>query len=489
MKKVGLMLLLSLFKLGLYGQMPDTLPLPAHDLHPAFLHYDSNKIINPAAIHGFLKGLNRVQNLEQDRMVVLHFGDSHIQADGMSGIVRTELQKKFGNAGRGLVFPYRLVRTNHPNDYYSQSSQRWSGRKNLQLRDSISLGVAGYAAFTAEPNFVFRFGTKPFNGIENSFDRVWIMHGNGPQYFDFELLKTSKSEPVEVIEHVETPIIHKVKRGETALTVAKKFHKTAAWIRSENGLKSNKLRPGMDLIVGYKTKNVFKPVLGRSDFERIGYVRSDDSSGNPWGLSLMEFPEPLREINIGGIRTSPQQNQAAIYGLVLENSDGRGVLYHTAGVNGAQLIHFVRSDYFFDQASALQPNLIIVSLGTNEAFGSYADTAALSNAIDSLVKNMRQRVPGVEFIFTTPADAVCNKSGSCVHIQQLRQVILNKAVPLNYAVWDLWEVMGGKRSMNLWYQAGLSAPDRIHFTMKGYQLQGFLFYQAIEQAYNELQPH
>ncbi len=49
----------------------------------------------------------------------------------------------------------------------------------------------------------------------------------------------------------------------------------------------------------------------------------------------------------------------------------------------------------------------------------------------------------------------------------------------NYAVWNLFEVMGGKNGMKRWYKANLAGKDRIHFTKAGYTLQGELLYEAL----------
>ena len=52
-------------------------------------------------------------NKTQSKIIFLHIGDSHIQADYLSHTIRTKLQKKFGNAGRGLISPLKIAITNH----------------------------------------------------------------------------------------------------------------------------------------------------------------------------------------------------------------------------------------------------------------------------------------------------------------------------------------------------------------------------------------
>ena len=81
------------------------------DVYP-FIRDTINHLINDSSLSGFYKKLDELQNGERDKVVVVHICDSHIQADYFSGTMRELLQRKFGNAGRGLVFPYRAAKTN-----------------------------------------------------------------------------------------------------------------------------------------------------------------------------------------------------------------------------------------------------------------------------------------------------------------------------------------------------------------------------------------
>jgi lysophospholipase L1-like esterase len=45
--------------------------------------------------------------------------------------------------------------------------------------------------------------------------------------------------------------------------------------------------------------------------------------------------------------------------------------------------------------------------------------------------------------------------------------------------------MGGFGSMGKWYAMKLTAKDRVHFSGKGYQIQGDLFYTALMSGYEK----
>jgi lysophospholipase L1-like esterase len=172
----------------------------------------------------------------------------------------------------------------------------------------------------------------------------------------------------------------------------------------------------------------------------------------------------------------------------MENSEASGIAYHTTGVNGAQLPHFVKSDFFLDQAIALQPKLVMISLGTNEVFDNHLDTLAWARNIDTLVTRIRAGVPGVCFLFTTPPDSW--KGGyPRPLLEAISRTLYRKAEELDFAVWDFREVMGGKGSMKTWNRARLAQDDLVHLTQTGYNLQGFLLIEALERAQKETYDH
>jgi hypothetical protein len=52
---------------------------------------------------------------------------------------------------------------------------------------------------------------------------------------------------------------------------------------------------------------------------------------------------------------------------VVSSNGNPGILYYTIGANGATFNNYNNSNLFFDQLKSLQPDLIIVSMGTNES--------------------------------------------------------------------------------------------------------------------------
>lgn len=87
---------------------------------------------------------------------IMHIGDSHIQGDYFTGEIRIQLQSRFGNAGRGLLFPYALAKSYGPKGVSVKQSNAWNGLKTMTGSLKDPLGVTGYAAYTHFPNANFK---------------------------------------------------------------------------------------------------------------------------------------------------------------------------------------------------------------------------------------------------------------------------------------------------------------------------------------------
>jgi lysophospholipase L1-like esterase len=64
-----------------------------------------------------------------------------------------------------------------------------------------------------------------------------------------------------------------------------------------------------------------------------------------------------------------------------------------------------------------------------------------------------------------------------------REAVLELAARNRCAVWDLYSIMGGDGSMNIWRESALANLDNIHFTKEGYERQGRLLFEALMKGY------
>jgi hypothetical protein len=215
---------------------------------------------------------------------------------------------------------------------------------------------------------------------------------------------------------------------------------------------------------------------------KIGTIDAQQTDKSPYASSAL-FNTPMHQLMIRCV--AQDSGCSRIYGMLLEN-DKPGVLYSMIGVNGAEFRHFNMSQHFQEQLSYLQPDLIIISMGTNEGFGGTFDKELFERNIDTLVSGIRARNPNVEILLTTPGDSFHKSRKGRVKNPNMtiaRNTVIDYAENHGCAWWDLYDIMGGYGSMAKWYLAHLSARDRVHFSGTGYVIQGGLFYKALKKGY------
>ncbi|MFM7023640.1 MAG: MBOAT family O-acyltransferase [Flavobacteriales bacterium] len=173
-----------------------------------------------------------------------------------------------------------------------------------------------------------------------------------------------------------------------------------------------------------------------------------------------------------------------LQGLILENNIP-GIIYGELGVNGAKVNSFLACKSLNKQIKYYNPDLVVLSLGTNDIYAPSFNDSLFYVQYDKLLTSIREALPDATIILTTPADIKRNRKTTIKESLKTRKAILTLAKKHNCGVWDLLKIMGGVESMDKWYAAGLGNSDKVHFNDKGYQLQGMLLYEAIAKGYDE----
>lgn len=202
-------------------------------------------------------------------------------------------------------------------------------------------------------------------------------------------------------------------------------------------------------------------------------------------FKVFEFPHSVDTLYFTFLKDSLDKESAfLIQGIELE-SDEPGITYSEVGVNGAKVKSFLRCNDLTSQLATLSPDLIIISLGINDAYNLNFDDALFYNHYDSLIGIVKATLPNARLLLTTPGDGKRYKKAPLKENLFIRNSILRLAKKHNAAVWDLFKIMGGFMSVDQWSNANLVSYDFLHLNEKGYQLQGQLFYSAIANSYND----
>jgi len=176
-----------------------------------------------------------------------------------------------------------------------------------------------------------------------------------------------------------------------------------------------------------------------------------------------------------------------LYGIDLQNDDP-GVTYSAIGVNGATLSSYLRCNLLSTHLRALQPDWIIISIGTNEGNSKQFDEAGYLANYRQLLNVIAEATPMAALLLTVPNDAYLFRRYSNTNIRRMRELIFSLAEEQGCGVWDFYSVMGGLNSAREWYNSGLMNRDHIHFNKPGYLLKGDLLFNAFLNSWEDHLP-
>ena len=372
-----------------------------------FVNEVANVISNNVHLDSLMAKLHNLKLHGKGTISILHIGDSHLQADFMTSVVRTNLQKEFGNGGRGLVVPYHVAKTNEPDNYKSSSAFSWRSKRCVFPNQPLPIGIGGVTISTTDSCADFTIKTLNDSTLNYGFNKVTLFYQKDSASYDFTL-----SDSLGV---------------------------------------------------------------------HIGALSADSAEAYPF-TSSCTFPDLTNRMTVHLAKTQESQSGATIYGLLLENGNP-GIVYNTVGVNGAEYQHYSVASDFCKQTKALHPDLIIISLGTNEAFALNFNTDSFYADIQLLFNQLKFENPNTEFLFTTPACSYRRKKPN-PRLPVAGKTIVRFTTDNHLAYWDLQAATGGGNSAANWRKYNMLRPDGVHYSRTGYELQANLFCNAFLNAYS-----
>lgn len=162
-----------------------------------------------------------------------------------------------------------------------------------------------------------------------------------------------------------------------------------------------------------------------------------------------------------------------------------GVKYISYGNSGKTFNFFTQSEIIAQHIIKYEPDLIIITLGTNDAYGRNFNEDSVENDILFLIERIKKINPTTSILITTPPDSYIKRKKPNPKINIVRESITKLGIKQNYAVWDYYSVMGGNKSMTQWLKAQLASKDKIHLTKKGYHLKAELLFYGLHSQYQK----
>lgn len=155
------------------------------------------------ALHRFFKKVKTAFK-QKKKIHVLHFGDSQIEGDRMTGFIRQRMQEKFGGFGPGLI-PAKNVYNTY--SFYNDCSANFSrytcfgGPRLANKKYGVNNSAARFTSFNADSNSVEQ--------------EAWIKvgpnrraHGRAQYFNNVKMLYNSCTEPCSLTVYQGENIVH-----------------------------------------------------------------------------------------------------------------------------------------------------------------------------------------------------------------------------------------------------------------------------------------
>lgn len=222
----------------------------------------------------------------------------------------------------------------------------------------------------------------------------------------------------------------------------------------------------------------------------------------PVAQILIEADRPLRVLQIGDSHVAGkvfpgelEQTLEHYLGRAAEPDSGRGVWFDYVARNGATNQTLMTTAYM-ERFAAKRPDLIILSLGTNEAHSMRYSAKQHRQDLTAFLDRLKDQCPDAVVLMTTPPGDYLPYSYVTRTPSKGRQVrrgrrpnpmsakcaafLVQMGSEQQMPVWDMYSIFGGaEAAQRNWVASHYMRPDKVHFVPEGYKLQGQILGEAL----------
>lgn len=175
---------------------------------------------------------------------------------------------------------------------------------------------------------------------------------------------------------------------------------------------------------------------------------------------------------------------------IIPESNKPGVTYTASGVNGASVPKWLGCTLFTEELKICNAELAIFAIGINDAASTEFKAEVFKDNYRKLLAQFKEANPNCSFIFITNNDCFLNLTSSGKYINpntgNVRQAFMELAEETQGAVFDVYDIMGGRGSSNVWVRQKLMNSDHVHFLAPGYNLLGDMLFSAIDKEVEKI---
>ena len=203
------LLVLSMLLILVHGQCQSQWQTPvvgitnSDTVSQSFIRDQANIIENSEAMAPFYAKLLQQRTRGGQKINIVHIGDSHILGNFLTKEVRKRMQSAFGDAGRGVIFPYKLINSNGPQDYLVSTTARWTGANCVRDLDEVTdYGISGFSAVSTNANGAITFRLRDTTAETTSmFTKVTVFFRNNQKSPEIGVVdETSHQTAVMIME-------------------------------------------------------------------------------------------------------------------------------------------------------------------------------------------------------------------------------------------------------------------------------------------------
>ena len=259
--------------------------------------------------------------------------------------------------------------------------------------------------------------------------------------------------------------------------------KTASFTISPSHSYYNRLSQYTDVAIHYG--NCTAPAIvtvfdGNTEIKKDTLV--SDGAYHAYKLKFLTTPKKLR------VQFSSTKSPDFYGGTV---GSGEGVQMDNIPTRGDSGFHFTRIQDTYDAMSReLKPDIIIFQFGGNLV--PYLTKNKVASSVKRIITNMQwvqKRNPDALFLLIGPSDMLKRSTKTTYEILPELVAEMKKQTAENgFAFFSMYEAMGGKNSMKIWYDNRMAASDLVHFSDKGTERMAQLLFQSLVEDLLSVQP-
>ena len=367
-------------------------------------------------LHIFFQTLSSVAG-SKEQISILHYGDSQIEGDRMTGYIRQKIQDQFGGYGPGTIPATNVYSTVSFKQSYSENFERFTcfGGQSLESR---KYGVMASAArFTPEMKL-----DSTINLDTIAEQTGWIEIAPSPSAYSrartFNNVKMHYNScivPVKVRVYQNGNLIHEefLKEDGEQHTLSLSF-------------------PGSPGKLKYEFNGKISPNICAFSLEgdygvQVSNIAMRGSSGTVWGRMNQDVLRKMyKELNTK---------------LVIMQFGGNSVPFFKDSTSVRNFAGYFKGQ--INRVKNLNPGSMVIVIGPSDM-----------SKLDDGIYETYEYLP------------------YCV--EQMKRVTMESGG----AFWNLYAAMGGRNSMPAWVEKGLAGGDYIHFSNGGAKVASQMFYNA-----------